>query len=488
MSTVLKKRDLQMTQGPILYKVIRFMLPLMATNLLQVFYNAADMMVVELSGVENAVGAVGTTSSFVTLITNVFIGFSVGANVLVARNIGAKNDKGVSNAVHTAVCMSVIFGLAGGVIGIAVSRPVLTLMGTPDSLIGLATTYTYIYFAGIPFISLSNYLISIFRAKGDTRTPLFVLMSSGVLNVLLNLFFVLVCGLSVEGVALATVIANLASAVVLMLILRRDGGPCRLYLRRLRIDRAAFLGIIGIGLPAGIQGALFSVSNMLIQSSILRLNNSLVAELGTPASYEPVIKGNAATLSLENFAFTAVNAVHQAAVTFTGQNAGAKRYDRVKRVLGVCLLVEGCVAVAITALLLLLHEPLLALYGVRAVESDPVAMLAYNTAKTRIYVKWLPFLFYAALDVCNAVLRGLGKSMTSTAVSLVGTCFFRVAWIYTVFRALFSLESLYVSYPISWAMSATASFICIVVILRRRIRAQQLEDKTCSIKGESPAT
>ncbi len=462
-----------MTEGPVLRKIIVFMLPLMLTNLLQVLYNAADMMVVELSGVENAVGAVGTTGSFVTLITNVFIGFSVGANVLVARNIGAKNEDGVSRAVHTAICMSLIFGVAGGAVGIAVSRPVLSVMGTPDSLLDLATTYTYIYFAGIPFISLANYLISIFRAKGDTRTPLLVLMASGMLNVLLNLFFVLVCGLSVEGVALATVIANAVSALVLGHILMRDSGPCRLSLKKLRIDRSAFREIIGIGLPAGIQGALFSVSNMLIQSSILRLNDAMKAELNVPIAYEPVIKGNAATLSLENFAFTAVNAVHQAAVTFTGQNAGAKRYDRVKRVMGACYLVEGCVAVLITVILVLLRNPLLALYGVRAVEGDPLAMLAYNTAKTRIYVKWAPFILYAALDVSNAVLRGLGKSLTATAISLVGTCFFRVVWVYTAFRALFSLEALYISYPISWGMSAAAAFVCVLLILRRRIRAQR---------------
>ncbi|MBQ9098062.1 MAG: MATE family efflux transporter [Clostridia bacterium] len=470
------KRTVVMTEGPVLYKIIRFMLPLMVTNLLQVFYNAADMMVVELSGVENAVGAVGTTGSFVTLITNVFIGFSVGANVLVARNIGAKNEEGVSHAVHTAICMSLIFGVSGGIIGIAVSRPVLLAMGTPDSLLGLATTYTYIYFAGIPFISIANYLISIFRAKGDTRTPLFVLMSSGIVNVLLNLFFVLVCGLSVEGVALATVVANAVSAIVLICILRRDNGPCRFSFHKLRIHKQAFREIIGIGLPAGIQGALFSISNMLIQSSILQVNDRMVAELGVPCSYEPVIKGNAATLSLENFGFTAVNAVHQAAVTFTGQNAGAKRYDRVKRVMGACFLVEGCVAVLITVILVLLRNPLLALYGVRAIADDPVAMLAYNTAKTRIYIKWAPFIVYAALDVSNAVLRGLGKSMTSTTVSLVGTCFFRVAWIYTVFRAFSNLESLYISYPISWGLSAMAAFICVMVILRRRIRAQREEE------------
>jgi len=484
MVTVRKKRDIQMTEGPVLGKIIRFMLPLMVTNLLQVFYNAADMMVVELSGVADAVGAVGVTSSFVTLITNIFIGFSVGANVLVARNIGAKNEEGVSRAVHTAVCMSLVFGLVGGAVGISVSKPVLTWMGTPESLLKLSSTYTYIYFAGIPFISIANYLISIFRAKGDTRTPLLVLMLSGLFNVALNLFFVLVCHLSVEGVSLATVIANAASAAVLILILRRDEGPCRFSFKKLRISKDAFREIIAIGLPAGVQGALFSISNMLIQSSILQVNDRMVAELGVPVDYEPVVKGNAATLSLENFAFTAVNAVHQAAVTFTGQNAGAKRFDRVKRVMGACYLVEGCVALLITALLVVLRNPLLSLYGVRAAAEDPVAMLAYNTAKTRIYVKWAPFILYAALDVSNAVLRGLGKSMTSTTVSLVGTCFFRVAWIYTVFRAFPILESLYISYPISWGLSAVASFICVVVILRRRIRQVQAEQIPLAEQGE----
>jgi len=386
--------------------------------------------------------------------------------------------------VHTAVCMSLVFGLVGGAVGISVSKPVLTWMGTPESLLKLSSTYTYIYFAGIPFISIANYLISIFRAKGDTRTPLLVLMLSGLFNVALNLFFVLVCHLSVEGVSLATVIANAASAAVLILILRRDEGPCRFSFKKLRISKDAFREIIAIGLPAGVQGALFSISNMLIQSSILQVNDRMVAELGVPVDYEPVVKGNAATLSLENFAFTAVNAVHQAAVTFTGQNAGAKRFDRVKRVMGACYLVEGCVALLITALLVVLRNPLLSLYGVRAVAEDPVAMLAYNTAKTRIYVKWAPFILYAALDVSNAVLRGLGKSMTSTTVSLVGTCFFRVAWIYTVFRAFPILESLYISYPISWGLSAVASFICVVVILRRRIRQVQAEQIPLAEQGE----
>ncbi|MBQ8357387.1 MAG: MATE family efflux transporter [Clostridia bacterium] len=467
MELVKKRNGIDMTNGPLLGKIVRFMLPLMLTNLLQVLYNAADMMVVGLSTQPDAVGAVGTTGSFVTLITNVFIGFSVGANVLVARSLGAKDGDGASRAVHTAICMSLIFGVAGGAIGISISRLVLTAMGNTGTLLDLALVYTYIYFAGVPFISLSNYLISIFRAKGDTRTPLFVLTASGIINVLLNLFFVLAVGLSVEGVALATVIANAVSGIALLFLLRRDAGPCRFSFKKLRIHKDAFREIIAIGVPAGIQGALFSISNMLIQSSILQINNR-VTPAGAP--YEPVVKGNAAALNLENFAFTSVNAVHQAAVTFTGQNAGAKRYDRVKRVMGACYLVEACVAVVITVLLVLLRDPLLSMYSVRRIAEDPIAMIAYETAMTRMKVKWIPFILYAIMDVANGVLRGLGKSMTSTVVALVGTCFFRVAWIYTVFRSLGTLESIYISYPISWAMTGIAGFICVTTVLSRRIK------------------
>ena len=228
-----KKQTLSMTAGPLFYKILLFVLPLMATNLLQTLYNAADMMVVGLSDEPNAVGAIGMTGAFINLVLNVFIGFATGANVVIARHLGAKEGERASRAVHTALSISLVLGALGTVIGLAISRPVLSLMGASGKLLDLATLYTYIYFAGAPFLSLTNYLISIFRAKGDTKTPLIVLALAGLINVLFNLFFVLVVGLSVEGVAIATVLSNVISAALLLFRLSREEGPCRFSFKKL---------------------------------------------------------------------------------------------------------------------------------------------------------------------------------------------------------------------------------------------------------------
>ena len=270
------KKNLDFTEGKVFLKIVLFILPIIATNLLQVLYNAADMMVVSLSSEPNAVGAIGTTGAFINLIVNVFIGFSVGANVVVAREIGAKDQSRVQKAVHTSLLMAVAFGFVGMGIGLLVSRPVLSFMGNTGSLLELAVAYTDIYFCGVPFLALTNYLIAIFRAKGDAKTPLVVLTSTGVLNVALNLFFVLVTGMSVEGVALATGISNVVSFILLLWKLHRDRDDTKFSFRKLKMDWNAFRDIVVNGLPAGIQGALFSLSNMLIQSSIVQVNNAVV--------------------------------------------------------------------------------------------------------------------------------------------------------------------------------------------------------------------
>ena len=330
-----EKKKVDFTQGKIFPMLILFVLPIVATNLLQMFYNAADMMAVSLSHEANAVGAIGTTTSFVHLIVNVFIGFSVGANVVVAKHIGA-NDKGkTQRAVHTSLIMAVIFGVIGAGLGIAVSRPILQAMGNTGSLLDLAVKYTYIYFAGVPFLALTNYLIAIFRAKGDAKTPLIVLSLAGLVNVGLNLFFVLVAKLSVEGVAIATATANLLSFVVLLIKLRKDKDFTTFSFKRLKIERKSFGEIIRIGLPAAIQGGLFSLSNMLIQSSIVTVNNNLC-----PAGidYQPVVNGSAAAGNLEGFVYTSMNAVYQGAITFTSQNMGAKKPERVKPIMYNCFL------------------------------------------------------------------------------------------------------------------------------------------------------
>ena len=461
-----RKKPVEMTEGPLLFKILLFVLPLMATGLLQTFYNAADMMIVGLSSEPDAVGAIGTTSAFINLVLNTFIGFSIGANVIVARHLGAGDDINTSRAVHTSLAVSLLFGAAGGVIGFAVSRPVLALMGAQGRLLDLATLYTRIYFAGAPFLSLCNYLISIFRAKGDTKTPLYILTASGLLNVLLNLFFVLVLGLSVEGVALATVIANAASAALLLLKLSRDEGPCRFSFKRLSVDRSAFRSILYIGLPAGVQGSLFSISNILIASSILQINNALCP----PGSdFAPVIKGNAAANSLEQFAYTAQNAVYQAAITFTSQNLGAVKYERIKRVMLCCYSLTFCVAALFGGGIFLLLDPLLALYDVAPGEVGTLAAIAYDTARTRALYMMLTCPLVAVMDTGCGVVRGLGRSLISTIIALVGACAFRVVWIYTAFRASPTLDVLYVSYPISWALTAVAQFICACVIVHRMI-------------------
>ena len=470
MQAVKPRKKIDITGGPILTGMIRFFLPLMVSNLLQACFNVADMMIVGFSGEADAVGAVGTTSAFANLILNIFVGLSVGANVLVARSIGAKDADKVSRATHTAVLMSLIFGVAGGLIGIFLARPVLVMMGNEGKLLSLAVTYLYIYFAGIPFVSLSNYLSAIFRAKVDTRTPLYVYTAAGVMNVLLNSFFVFAVGWSVEGVALATLLVNAFSGVVLFLILMRDTGDCRLSFRHLRLDGKAFREILAIGLPAGLQNALFSLSNLLIQSSILEVNRLLTPE---GAAYAPVVKGNSAALSLENFVFTSANAAHQAAVTFTGQNAGAKRYDRVKRVLFCGMLTEIGIIVLLSGILMLFRDPLLSMYGVAAAPGDALAMIAYDTAMKRVLCKWTLFFTFGFMDAASAVLRGLGKSSTATVLSLIGTCLFRVVWILTVFRAFLSLEIIYLSYPISWTLTGIACVLFVSIILRRLMKKEE---------------
>ena len=323
------KRKIDFTSGRVFLKIIWFVLPIVATNLLQMLYNAADMMVVSLSSEQNAVGAIGTTLSFINLIVNFFIGFAVGANVVVAREIGAKDKVRVQKAVHTSLILAVIAGVLGSGIGLAISRPVLTAMGTTGNLLELAIRYTYVYFLGVPFLALTNYLIAIFRAKGDAKIPLIVLASTGVLNVGLNLFFVLVCGMSVEGVALATAGANAASAVILLFILQKSQDDTAFSWRRLRMDKEALWDIVVNGLPAGIQSALFSLSNILIQSSIVTVNNNTCpGEI-----YAPIVNGNSAAANLDAFVYTAMNAVYQGAITFTSQNIGAEKPHRVKRIM-----------------------------------------------------------------------------------------------------------------------------------------------------------
>ena len=448
-----KSRDINMLEGPLMPKILRFVIPLMITNLLQTLYSAADMIVVGMSDVEGAIGSIGTTSAMLNLIVNVFMGFSVGANVVVARCIGCGDRGATERSVHTAILVGIISGLLGMGIGLAVCRPILILLGDEGHVLDLATLYSRIYFAGTPFIALTNYGIAIFRAKGDTQTPLFVLTAAGILNVLLNLFFVLVCGMSVDGVSLATVISNAVSAAALLFFLSRDTGWCRFEIKKLKISKKELRDIVRDGLPAGLQGAVFSLSNMLISSSIIRVNNTMCP--GGSA----VIDGNAAGGNLEGFCYTLSNSVYQAAVTFTSQHFGAGKHKRMNTVIRQCYLLSFLIAEGSGLLILLLRKTLIGLYV--------DAPMAVEVAELRCRIIMSGYFTLGAMEIGSGILRGLGRSVTSTLVSLLGCCALRVAWILIVFRAVPTLTIIYLSYPISWTVTALTHLVCWACVRRK---------------------
>lgn len=458
-----RRRDIDMTSGPLLSRMLVFIFPLMITNILQSLYNAADMIVVGYSNEADAVGAIGTTGAFTGLILNLLIGLSVGANVVIARHIGAREQERASRAVHTAAILSVIIGVLGGAIGIAIAPAVMRAVGNTGRLLELSVLYARVYFAAMPFHSLSNFAIATHRAKGDTRTPLIVLSLAGLLNVCLNLFFVLVLKMSVEGVAIATGVAAALSAITLYIHLMWEKGPCHFSLRQLRMDVSEVKTILRIGLPAGVQNALFAISNIIIQSSIVQVNNALC---DPNAAYQPVVKGNAAAANVAALGNTAITAAGHACVSFTSQNLGAKDYKRVRRVAADGYLLLALIGVLVSAVMLLLRDPLLALYGVKPAQ-DELAQMAYSAACTRVLCLW-PFYILDAWMTCGSdVLRGLGKSFLATLSSLIGVCALRIVWIYTVFRAFPTLSVVYISYPITWALTALASLALVLHELKK---------------------
>ena len=453
-----RSNEIQMLEGPLLGKVFLFALPLMATNLLQMLYAAADMVIAGMSGVEGAIGSIGTCGAMINFILNIFSGFAIGTNVVVARNIGRGDPDATSRSVHTSLVMAALFGTVCAIVGLFVSRPILKLLGDEGHVLELASLYTRIYFCGAPFLAVSNYMIAILRAKGDTRTPLYILSGTGLLNVAMNLFFVLALKMSVDGVAYATVIANGANVLLLGIVLLRDTGWCRLELKKLRISGVAMKEIIRDGMPAGVQGMLFSLSNMLIQSTIIGLNNA-----ACPGG-SSIIDGNAAATNLEGFAYTATNSVYQASVTFTSQHHGARKYKRIGTVMRCCYFVTAMVAFTAAAILLSLRRPLLGLY---IQSGDPFAL---ETAYTRFYVMVAPYVLLAFMEVGSGVLRGLGKSTLSTLISLIGSCVLRLVWIYLIFPLNPTLWMVYLSYPITWGLTALTHFTVSMLVRRRYLR------------------
>ena len=450
-----KKYEIDMTQGALLPKVLMFSLPLIASGVLQLLFNAADMVVVGQWAGKECLAAVGSTGSLINLMVNVFIGLSVGGSVAVARSFGANDPAAVHRSVHTAMSLAIIAGLAVGVLGFVFCRPLLKLMDNP--VLDLATTYMKIYFLGMPFNMVYNFGASILRAVGDTKRPLIYLTIAGVVNVVLNLILVIVFHMNVAGVAIATVASQAVSAVLVVLCLMRSHGVVHLELKELRIYKRQLIDIAKVGLPAGLQGSLFSISNVLIQSSVNGFG-------------EVVVAANSAGGNLEGFVYTAMNAIHQAALTFASQNLGAGKIKRVRRSVLVCLLTVLAIGFIFGNLMLLCGKPLLSLYLDDPSAIDPltgITVLEYGIKR----LSWMLPLYCLCglMDVMVGTLRGVGYSIMPMIVSLTGACLFRVVWIMTVFAANPTLDILYMSYPISWGLTFATHLLCYLLIARKKL-------------------
>lgn len=438
-----------MIHGPLLGKILLFTLPLMASSILQLLFNAADIIVVGRYAGSDALAAVGSTGALINLLTNMFIGFSVGANVLVARYYGAGKPDEVSETVHTSVMLSIIGGILLAAIGIIFASPLLELMGTPENVLPLAALYVRIYFAGMPMILLYNYGSAILRAIGDTKRPLYYLAVAGVLNIILNLIFVIVFEMSVAGVALATILSQTLSAILVIRCLMHTEGGCHLDLHQLKIHSHKLWKILQLGLPAGLQGSIFSLSNVLIQSSV----NSFGAI---------AMAGNSAAANIEGFTYVAMNSFYQAAITFVSQNMGAMEFKRIRKIAWQCLACVTVTGALLGNLSFFFGHQLLGIY------SDEAEVIRYGIY--RLEVIGTTYFLCGIMDVCVGCLRGIGYSFLPMVVSLLGACGFRILWIFTVFKGHHDLHTLYISYPISWAITASVHIICFLILYRRMVK------------------
>jgi len=445
-----------MCDGSLFKSIVRFAVPLMLSGILQLFFNAADVVVVGKFAGDESLAAVGATTTLINLLTNLFIGLSVGANVLVANYFGARQTKDVHETVHTSMTISVFCGILLTVVGFFAAPFLLELMQTPGDVIDLSVIYLRTYFFGMPAVMVYNFGSAILRAAGDTKRALYILLASGVVNVLFNLLFVIVFSWGVFGVGLATVISQVMSAVLIVICLIKEKSDIRLKIKKLRIYRKKLLRIMQIGIPAGFQGMMFSLSNTVIQSSINSFGKVIVA-------------ASAASVSVEGFAFTSMNAFHQAAVSFTSQNIGARKQDRVNKILYISLMYVIIVGLFFAFLFLTFGENLIGFYS-----KSPEVI---SEGVKRLTIIAGSYMLCGMMDVTSGSLRGMGYSFTPMLVSLIGVCLFRVVWVATVFQmeAYHNIETIYYSYPVSWGMTFAAHFITFVIakkLLQRKMMKQ----------------
>lgn len=453
-----KDYTIDMCNGPILKKMLMFSVPLMCSSVLQLLFNAADIVVVGNFAGDNSLAAVGSNTALIGLLTNLFVGLSIGANVLSAKYYGAKDERNLAEAVHTSIFLSIISGIILTIIGAVGARKILIWMQTPDEVLDLAASYLRVCFLGMIPTMLYNFGSAILRSVGDTKRPLYFLLAAGIVNVILNLFLVVVLKLDVVGVAIATVISQCISAWLIIRCLEHEEGGIHLDIHRLHLDKKIFVEIMEIGLPAGFQGILFSLSNVIIQSSVNSFGATIMA-------------GNSAAANVEQFVYFAMNAFYQSTISFTSQNYGAKKYHRIKKILltgQFCVITVGIV-----------FGNLVVLFGHQLLELYTSSEEVIQAGIIRFGIVARTYALCGIMDVMVGALRGIGYSVMPMIVSLMGACVFRLVWIATIFHIdrFHSVQVVYDSYPISWIVTNIVHIICFIWAMKKIMREHKKDIK-----------
>ena len=446
------KYEIDMCEGALLPKILKCAVPLIFTNLLQILYNAADVIVVGRYTGQTALAAVGSTSSLINIVINMLIGLSVGASIVASQYIGANNRKKTSDTVHTSLLLALIGGTIFGVLGLFISKPMLALTGSPHDVIDQATLYMKIYFLGTPGLMVANYGTALLRCVGDTKRPFIYFSISGILNVLLNLIFVIIFDMGVAGVAWATIISKYLVAILIVVTLLKNEGFIYLNIKELKIKKEAFFEVLKKGVPVGLQAMVFSGSNVIIQSSINSFGSVVMA-------------GNAAATNIENFLYTAMNAFCHVTTTFVAQNYGAKKYKRMDKSFIISAGLVTLIGVSVGLLIIPFERFLIGIYA-------PGNEAAISYGVIRFKCIFHIYFLCGLMETATGALRGMGKTVASMLISIVCVVGIRIAWIFTVFKALKTLESLFVSYSLSW-LAAIVILTVTYIVLRRKLQKQK---------------
>ena len=434
------KNQIDMTEGPIFSKLLKFSIPLILSSVLQLLFNAADVVVVGRFAGDNSLAAVGSTGSLINLLINLFMGLSVGTNVVAAHYFGAKKLDELKDTIHTAVLISIYSGIILTFVGVLGARPILTFMQAPTEVLNLAAIYLRIYFGGITATMVYNFGSAILRAKGDTKRPLYILLGAGILNFILNLIFVIIFKMDVAGVGLATVISQVMAAILVIFLLIKEPDDFHLNLRKLRINRMIFIRIVKIGLPAGFQGIMFSFSNVIIQSSVNTFGPVMIA-------------GNAAAINLEGFIYTAMNGFSQGSLTFCSQNMGAGKTDRIRKEVWISQISIIVIGIVLSSAFLFFGRELMGIFT----KSEEVV----DAGMIRMWIILTTYFLCGMMDGMANSIRGIGHSLMPVISSLLGACLFRIIWLFTIFLIpqFHAPETIFITYPISWILTFATNVI-----------------------------